>query len=171
MSFRALRSALLLSLLLPAASQAQARLPERAVRRDIPMTNAIRRSFASGARDSTGRPTTRYWQLVTDYTIQVRLDPGTQRLTGRETIALKNNSPDSLTQIVLRLDPNIFLGNVPRASPWIPALCISGRCRNSRPPPRSCSGSLATSLSAWASGIPTKSSSGSGASSSHCLHF
>jgi hypothetical protein len=121
MSSRALRSALLLALVLPSMSQAQTRAPERAIRRDIPMTNAIRRSFASGARDSTGRPTSRYWQIGTDYTIHVRLDPSTSRLVGRETIVLRNASPDSLTQIVLRLDPNIFLGNVPRAAPWVPA--------------------------------------------------
>src|SRR5437867_9821354 len=46
-------------------------LPERAVRRDIPMTNAIRRAFAAGTRDSTGRPGHNYWQLRTDYTINV----------------------------------------------------------------------------------------------------
>ena len=35
--------------------------PPRAVRRDIPMTNAIRRAFAAGTRDSTGRPGRNYW--------------------------------------------------------------------------------------------------------------
>src|SRR2546422_1341058 len=29
--------------------------PERAIRRDIPMRNGIRRAFAAGTRDSTGR--------------------------------------------------------------------------------------------------------------------
>src|SRR5512134_1988313 len=105
----------------PASSQVAQRLPERAVRRDIPLTNAIRRAFASGTRDSTGRPGPRYWQLRTDYTIQASLDPSSSRLAGRETIVILNRSPDTLKQIVLRLDPNVFLGNVPRASPWVPA--------------------------------------------------
>ena len=39
---------------LPLGAQGTSRLPERAVRRDIPMTNAIRRAFAAGTRDSTG---------------------------------------------------------------------------------------------------------------------
>ena len=102
----------------PALSAAQG-VPPRAVRRDIPMTNAIRRAFAGGTRDSTGRPGRNYWQLKTDYTIAVRLDPTTSRLHGTETIALVNNSPDTLRQVALRLPMNHFLFNVPRAATWV----------------------------------------------------
>jgi len=114
------------SLTLSAAAQATQRLPERAVRRDIPITNSIRRAYAAGTRDSTGRPGRDYWQLRTDYTITARLDAPASRLTGRETVVLHNNSPDSLGQIVLRLDPNIFLGNTPQAAPWVPAEVTDG---------------------------------------------
>ena len=114
------------SLTLSAAAQATQRLPERAVRRDIPITNSIRRAYAAGTRDSTGRPGRNYWQLRTDYTITARLDAPASRLTGRETVVLHNNSPDSLGQIVLRLDPNIFLGNTPQAAPWVPAEVTDG---------------------------------------------
>ena len=103
------------------AAQTAPAWPERAIRRDIPLTNSIRRAFAAGTRDSTGRPGRAYWQLRTDYTIAVRLDPATSRIAGRATVVLHNTSPDALTSIVLRLDPNVFLGNVPRAAPWIPA--------------------------------------------------
>jgi hypothetical protein len=95
--------------------------PERAVRRDIPMTNAISRAFAAGTRDSTGRPGRNYWQLRTDYTLQVRLDEVASQLHGRGTIVLHNESPDTLRQIVLRLHPNHFRGENPRAAPWVPA--------------------------------------------------
>ena len=101
-------------------------LPERAVRRDIPITNAIRRAFAAGTRDSTGRPGRNYWQLRTDYTINVRLDPATSRIAGRETIVLQNNSDDALQNIVMRLDQNMFLFNVPRGAPWVPAELTDG---------------------------------------------
>jgi hypothetical protein len=97
------------------------KLPERAVRRDIPITNAIRRAYAAGTRDSTGRPGRNYAQLRTDYTISARLDPSTQRISGRETIVLQNNTADSLSSIVMRLDMNHFLFGVPRAAPWVPA--------------------------------------------------
>jgi hypothetical protein len=90
------------------------------------MTSIIRRSFAAGVRDSSGRPGRNYWQLRTDYTINVRLDPSTQRLTGTETVAIRNNSPDTLHQIGMRLDMNHFLFNVPRAAPWVPSELTDG---------------------------------------------
>jgi len=108
------------ALLLPASSSAQAILksalkPERAIRRDIPPTNMIRRAFAAGTRDSTGRPGRNYWQLWTDYTINARLEPATSRVTGRESIVLHNNSDSAMRVIVMRLDQNIYAANVPRA--------------------------------------------------------
>ncbi|MEO7454857.1 MAG: hypothetical protein ABIY52_01250, partial [Gemmatimonadaceae bacterium] len=48
-----------------AHAQAPAKAPERAIRRDIPLTNMIRRAMAAGTRDSTGRPGRAYWQLWT----------------------------------------------------------------------------------------------------------
>ncbi|MCC6317819.1 MAG: M1 family metallopeptidase [Gemmatimonadaceae bacterium] len=111
----------LVALTSPLAAQTRATWPERAVRRDIPMTNAIRRAFAAGTRDSTGRPGRNYWQLKTDYTIQVKLDVATARLTGTETIAVHNGSPDTLKSIGLRLPGNHFLFESPRAAPWVPA--------------------------------------------------
>ncbi|MBU6367870.1 MAG: hypothetical protein KJT01_16775, partial [Gemmatimonadetes bacterium] len=63
-------------------------VPPRAIRRDVPLPNGIRRALAAGTRDSTGRPGPRYWQLRTDYAIDVALDPGTQRLTGTARITV-----------------------------------------------------------------------------------
>jgi len=118
---------ILAGLLAPSAhGQAAASLPERAVRRDIPMTNAIRRAHAAGTRDSTGRPGRNYWQLRTDYSIRVSLDPATSRLSGQESVVIHNTSPDTLRQIGLRLDPNIFLGNTPQAAPWVPSEITDG---------------------------------------------
>jgi hypothetical protein len=109
-----------------AAATAASTVPPRAVRRDIPMTNAIRRAMAAGTRDSTGRPGAKYWQLRTDYVIDVSLDPATSRLTGKARIRLHNASPGPLNQIGLRLDPNHFLGNAPHAAPWVPAEVTDG---------------------------------------------
>ena len=100
--------------------------PERAIRRDIPMTDAIRAAHAAGTRDSTGRPGAKYWQLRTDYIIRARLDVPAQRLSGFETITLHNDSPDPLSQIALRLDANHFIGTNPRALPWVPAQLTDG---------------------------------------------
>lgn len=88
----------------------------RAIRRDIPQTNAIRKAYEAGTRDLSGRPGPNYWQLEADYSIDVALDPATHTLTGTETITLHNNSPEALNQIRLRLDHNIFRGLVPRGT-------------------------------------------------------
>ena len=127
-----LRSRLLLALLagsaladstiaIPLRAQTGATLPERAVRRDIPLTNIIRKAFAAGTRDSTGRPGKNYAQLRTDYTINATLDPSTSRITGRESIVISNNTADSLASIVMRLDQNLFLFQSPHLAPWIPS--------------------------------------------------
>ena len=111
----------------PASARAQpAVLPARAVRRDVPVTSTIRRALAAGTRDSTGRPTARYWQLRTDYTVQARLDTATSELSGRERVVIHNASPDTLRQLVLRLDPNIFRPETPKAAPWVPAEATEG---------------------------------------------
>lgn len=89
-------------------------IPERAVRRDIPMTRMIQRAFAAGTRDSTGRPGRNYWQLWTDYRINASLDPATSIVTGGETITVRNNSDSAMRNVVLRLDQNFFTPNVPR---------------------------------------------------------
>ena len=86
----------------------------RAIRRDVPLTNSIRRAYEAGTRDTSGRPGPNYWQLQTDYVINARLDPATQTITGTETITLHNTSPSELTEILLRLDHNIYRGLVPR---------------------------------------------------------
>jgi hypothetical protein len=93
----------------------------RSIRRDVPLTNAIRRALEAGTRDLTGRPGPVYWQLETDYTIQARLDPATQTITGTETVVLHNNSPAALDEIVLRLDHNLFRPLMPRGLSWTPA--------------------------------------------------
>ncbi|MCC7196075.1 MAG: M1 family metallopeptidase [Gemmatimonadaceae bacterium] len=133
------------SLLAPVAPVAAQGIPPRAIRRDIPITNAIRRAYEAGTRDSTGRPGRNYWQLKTDYSIDVRLDVPTSRLYGSETITVANNSPDSLQSIGLKLEMNHFRFGVPRAAPWVPAeetdgtvitaLSVNGESVDLNPPP------------------------------------
>jgi hypothetical protein len=98
----------------------------RAIRRDVPLTNAIRAAFDAGTRDRSGRPGPNYWQLQTDYVINASLDPATQTIMGSETITLHNNSPAPLGAIMLRLDHNIFRERVPFASSWRPAELTGG---------------------------------------------
>ena len=70
---------------------------KRAIRTEVPLTNSIQRAFKEGTRDFTGKPGTNYWQLETDYTINVSLNPRTQVLSGSETILVHNNSNSELS--------------------------------------------------------------------------
>jgi hypothetical protein len=59
-------------------------------------------------RTASGAPGPRYWQQRADYVIDVELDDAARRITGRETITYRNQSPDPLTYLWLQLDQNIF---------------------------------------------------------------
>ncbi len=96
------------------SAQLRSEVPDRAIRRDIPLTNAIINAFEAGTRDSTGRPGPNYWQLQTDYTIEASIDPETQIISGKETVVIHNTSPLEMPLIALRLDHNIFRAKVPR---------------------------------------------------------
>jgi hypothetical protein len=87
---------------------------KRAIRRNIPLSDSIQKAYRAGTRDTSGRPGPNYWQLKTDYSINASLNPETQTITASETIALHNNSGDTLDRLVLRLDHNIFRPKVSR---------------------------------------------------------
>jgi len=102
---------------LTAAAPLAAQWPERAVRRTIPITRAFERGLAAGTRDSSGRPTAKYWQLRAEYSIDTRLDPTTGTVTGTETVRITNTSPAELRSFALRLDQNLFAPNTARSGP------------------------------------------------------
>ena len=114
-----LAAAALTAVAVPAFAQAArpAPHPARAIRTTIPITRAFERGLAAGTRDSSGRPTARYWQLRTDYTIDARLDPATATVTGREKVVITNPSDSALRFLGLHLDQNQFAPNVAREAP------------------------------------------------------
>jgi hypothetical protein len=101
-------------------------LPPRGIRRDVPLTNQIKRAMAAGTRDFSGKPGPNYWQTKADYTITVKLTPETHTLWGTETIALANNGPTEMREIVMRLDHNIFRPLAPHAVASTPAEITDG---------------------------------------------
>lgn len=97
----------------PAQPVGAGELP-RAIRREVPITDAIARAFAAGTRDRTGRPGANYWQLEADYAIDVRVDESTGELHGRQTVTVRNGSPEALDRLVFRLDHNLFRADAAR---------------------------------------------------------
>lgn len=62
----------------------------------------------NGTRTANGEPGQNYWQNSADYSMKVDFDPAKRKLKGYSKIIYKNNSPDSLQEIVIHTYPNIF---------------------------------------------------------------
>ena len=76
----------------------------------------IQQAYAKGTRDVKGVPGKNYWQNHAKYTIQMEVSPPDRRVTGVETIAYTNNSPDTLKVLNFKLIVNHHKANAPRAN-------------------------------------------------------
>jgi len=75
---------------------------------DIYVPREVQAAYDNGTRSEDGHPGPEYWQNGADYRIHVRFDPLTGDLAGRETIAYRNNSPEDLRNLVLKVHPNMY---------------------------------------------------------------
>jgi hypothetical protein len=73
----------------------------------------IQLAYDKGTRSPDGRPGKNYWQNHADYEINVSVDPVSRLLNGHERIRYYNNSPDSLSMLVIR---NYHDFNLPNAA-------------------------------------------------------
>ncbi len=62
----------------------------------------------NGHRGTRGGPGPGYWQQEASYTIRATLDPAAHRVSGSEVIHYTNNSPDTLSDLWLQLEQNLF---------------------------------------------------------------
>jgi hypothetical protein len=76
-----------------------------------------RRAVERGTRSLDGRPGPRYWTNHSRYDIRAELDPTSGVITGSETIVYRNNSPDTLTQLVLHVHLDIHREGAIRNEP------------------------------------------------------
>jgi len=65
-------------------------------------------AYKKGTRSADGSPGKKYWQNRSDYKIVANLDPSTGKITGTERITYFNNSPDSLSYLVIRTYPDFY---------------------------------------------------------------
>jgi hypothetical protein len=80
----------------------------RAQTADIFVPREVRSAYDQGTRSEDGNPGPNYWQNGADYEMHIRFDPVSGELIGSETITYRNESPDSLRSLVLKLMPNLF---------------------------------------------------------------
>jgi len=86
----------------------------QAQKSDLYMSRELKNAYEAGTRSYTGAPGENYFQNAADYDIQARFNPETGVLEGEETIQYRNNSPDTLEHMVLRVYMNIFKKGVQR---------------------------------------------------------
>ncbi len=75
---------------------------------EIYLPREYKRALKNKTRTETGAPGEKYFQNRADYLIGASFDPQTRILTGTETITYSNNSPDTLKNMVLNIDHDIF---------------------------------------------------------------
>ena len=68
----------------------------------------IKTAYDKGTRNDSGTPGDNYWQNSVDYKIHVEVVPQEYLVKGSEVIMYKNNSPEKLKELVLRLYPDYY---------------------------------------------------------------
>lgn len=81
---------------------------------DLYMPVNILSAYSKKTRSFDGKAGENYWQNKSDYHIKVSIDPKDRMIVGWEKITYYNNSPDNITDIVIRLYPNITTVNAMR---------------------------------------------------------
>ena len=67
----------------------------------------VQDAYKKGTRSLDGKPGKNYWQNTADYKIAVKLSPPNRTITGTETIVYTNNSPDTISNPIIKLILNI----------------------------------------------------------------
>src|SRR6056297_2413337 len=74
---------------------------------DFFIPRQMQQAYDQGTRSYTGEPGENYFQNTADYDIDVRFEPESGLLEGEQTIVYRNNSPETLKHIVMRVFMNI----------------------------------------------------------------
>jgi hypothetical protein len=90
------------------------------------MPRNVAKAFAAGTRSPDGKPGPKYWQNKAVYNISIGVAPPNRTVTGSEDIVYTNNSPDTLENIVFRLELNSHTPGAPREVPQTPDYLTSG---------------------------------------------
>lgn len=69
---------------------------------------ALQLAYEDGTRSQDGNPGKNYWINRASYHIRADFDPDLGKLTGTEKVTYYNQSPDALSQLVIRLYPDLL---------------------------------------------------------------
>jgi len=76
----------------------------------------IQKGYANQTRSKDGKPGEKYWQNRVDYSINVTVTPNTKNIDGKEKVIFINNSPNQLSEVVIRLYYDVFKKGAKRGS-------------------------------------------------------
>ena len=74
----------------------------------------IQKAREKNTRSLDGKPGEGYWQNWAEYVISVEVDTATHSVMGSEEVYYYNNSPDTLTRLIVRLYPDLYRIGSPR---------------------------------------------------------
>jgi hypothetical protein len=77
----------------------------------------IQQSINDHVRNTDGTPGGNYWENHSDYTINLTVSPPSRIINGEETVNYRNNSPDTLKELVVRLYQDIYKAGNTRLMP------------------------------------------------------
>lgn len=86
----------------------------------------VAQAYKKGTRSMDGKPGKNYWQNTADYKIDVKLSPPSRTVTGTETIVYTNNSPEAISNPIIKLILNIHKPGAARQSAASPNYLSTG---------------------------------------------
>jgi hypothetical protein len=82
--------------------------------KQLPTPINIAKTYEKNTRSIIGNPGKNYWQNSANYTIDIAFNPNNNLVNGKVVIEYVNNSPDTLNEILFKLNPNLFKKGSPR---------------------------------------------------------
>ena len=81
---------------------------------DLPISKKFAEAVKNQTRTKKGTPGSKYWQNRASYNITAEVIPSEKKLIGSEIIIFKNNSPDTLEQIVMHIYQDLYKKGTPK---------------------------------------------------------
>ena len=81
------------------------------------MPRNVKKAYDAETRSPDGQPSKNYWQNKASYNININVAPPNRTVSGTEEITYVNNSPNTLENLVFRLELNSHMPEAPREGP------------------------------------------------------